>query len=429
MATIWGRRTYSLSRDSDGHREYKVKHLIKAALEDGPYVVLNTPGLPLPGAQWSYGNDFDPWAWCRPTATVQIHEEKEGDKTRWWVVEQTYSTKPPDQNKGGQRCNDTPVENPLLEPMKVSGDYTRYTKEAQYDRFGIPIRNSCHEPVLGPAVEFDESRPTITIEQNVADQQEGLLSLMINTVNGTVLWGLGYRTIKLSSVSWEKKFYGQCSVYYTRKLTFEVNYETWDRVLLDYGSKVLKGKWNKTTRQYELKSINGADPDPYNPTHFQRHRDPDGEVCKIPLNGAGLPAQVVLATNSRAICVFPNAGEPTYKRDYWLPLANSVDDDGIVQVADWVALTTYPPGHIVYLAATATYYVSLVRNSATSPDINPTEWLALTSGYSDAGIWSDAGTYFEGDIVRDLAETGVGTISIQKYRESNFLLLGIPLVL
>ena len=295
MATILhdGQRTWSMTRDSDGHRTYKVKHLVESATTDGPFNVLATAGLFLPGAAWSFDDDFDIWAFCRPDAVVNPINEKEPNK--WWEVEQTFSTKPLN------RCTDTPIEDPLLEPPKVSGSFVKFTTAATHDRFGEPIVNSAHEQFRGPAVEFDDNRPTVKIEMNLAFLDLSLISSMVDTVNDSTLWGLTSRKIKLSNVSWERKVYGECSYYYTLMLEFEINFDTFDRDLLDEGTKVLRGHWSNTTGFWVLDNIAGEEPNSSNPGHFIRFKDRNNENARVILNGSGVPAGVGVGTGSGSV--------------------------------------------------------------------------------------------------------------------------------
>jgi hypothetical protein len=287
-----GRRTMGANRDSDGHREYTVQHLIETSYTDGPAVAMTTPGLPLPGSAWSFGTDNDQWAWCRADARVTIHQEKVGDPTRFWAVEQVFSSKPPEKS----RCQDASIQNPLLEPQDVSGSYTKYTEEATFDRFGRSITTSSHERFRGPQIEFDRNRPTVKIKQNVLNLGANVFSPMIDTVNALPLWGLPPRTIKLSNVSWQRKFYGQCFKYYERTLEFDINFQSFDRFLLDEGTKVLSGRWNRATGEWQTVNVNGLPPNPYNPAHFIRYKDRfTGENSRVVLNGRGLPADATTA--------------------------------------------------------------------------------------------------------------------------------------
>lgn len=259
---VSGQRSWSGSRDEDGHREYKVKHLVLADYTDGPANVLATPGLPLPGSQWFIDGDSDLWAFCLPTASATIHQEKEGDKNRYWIVEQTFST------KLKNRCVEDQIENPLLEPPKISGSFVKYKEEILKDRFGAYITNSAHEQLRGPQVEFDRNTMTVRIEQNVASIYQAMVlpARMMDTLNGFELWGIRYACIKLSNSSWERKYHGQCYIYYTRVLEFEIDlYRSFEREILDEGTKVLHGEWDNTTGEWVVTRIGGL-PKPATPT-------------------------------------------------------------------------------------------------------------------------------------------------------------------
>lgn len=294
MATeiIDGQRTWSMTRDDEGHRDYKIAHLVRCDYTDGPANVINTAGLPLPGSVWNFDADYDPWAFCRPTATVSIHMEREGDPANYWKVEQTFSTRPL------KKCQDTPFEDPLLEPIKISGTFSKYQEEATHDRYGMPVVTSSFEQIRGPSVEFDRNRPTVRMEMNVAGLNLGLLASMVDNVNDAPLWGLLRRCVKLSNVSWEQKYYGQCYLYYTLSMDFDINFETFDRELLDEGYKVLNGEWDGDN--WVLKNIvdkNGNDlgpPDFMNPAHYDLAVDKKGNPMKILLNGEGLPATSIV---------------------------------------------------------------------------------------------------------------------------------------
>lgn len=285
-------RVWGGERDEVGYRQYKIKWLVLGDYDDGPATVLNTPGLPLPGAPWFFGNDNDPWVWCRPNAVVQIHEEKEGEPNLWWTVEQTFSNKPLEFSE--QRCQDLSIDNPLLELPKISGTFVKFMEEATHDRFNRPTCTSSFEQIRGPQNEWDRNRPTVHIELNVPIFHLPTLAQMVDTVNDAPLWGLLPRMIKLSTVTWSRQYYGLCYVYYTLAMDFDINFETFDRIVLDEGSKALDGKWNRLTGYYHLNNINGAPPDPFNPGHFVRFKDRNGENCRTLLNGRGLPAGVTV---------------------------------------------------------------------------------------------------------------------------------------
>jgi len=284
-ATLVGPRSWSGSRDDQTFTEYELVWLVRTTdTLDGPNVVMNCPGLPTVGSTWNIGNDSDQWAYCYPTLKVTMHGVQEGMPGYLWTVAQKFSTKPL------IRCNDTPVQDPMQEPMKISGSFVKYTQEYRYDRFGNFLTNSALELLRGPDTEFDANRPTVRIEQNVLSLDLPTFSAMVDCVNAYPLWGLPARCIKLSEPTWERKTVGTCSYYYTRTLNFDINFNTFDRYVGDFGTMVLKGQWNTTTGAYVVSR--GADRT--NPQHFMRYVDIAGNPATVVLNGYGLPAGTTL---------------------------------------------------------------------------------------------------------------------------------------
>lgn len=282
LVGTFGRMGWDGKVDTEGHREYHITFLVKADVLDGPQVVMNTPGLAPIGFFWAYGNDWDPWAICRPDRKIAIHQEKKGDPNRFWTVEQTFSTKPTG------RCQDTTIEDPLLEPPKVSGGFVKYTEEATHDRWGAAIKSSSHEMLRGPNVEFDHNRPTVRIEQNVSLLQLNVFSAMVDTVNDDWLWGLSARKIKLSNASWTRKVLGVCDYYFTRVFEFDVDFRTFDRDLVDEGTKAFgRIKSDSNPPDWEIP----AGWDRCNPLHYTRYKDQTGENARVLLDGNGNPLQ------------------------------------------------------------------------------------------------------------------------------------------
>jgi hypothetical protein len=220
------------------------------------------------------------------------YQKKRGEPHRFWKVTQHFMT-PSLQQK---RCQDTSVENPLNEPDRISGGSSNYTEEAFYDRFGVPYLTSSHELLRGSIVEFDDGKDYIEIEQTVADDEVDTLSSLKHYVNSTNMWGLGKRMVKFSNYTWNRYVYGTCTYYFTRKLRFDIDYTTFDRVALDEGQMVLNGHWEGGSWTLDnLEDDEGNDlgpPDPSNPLHFVRFKDRNGENATVVLDGAGKPADL-----------------------------------------------------------------------------------------------------------------------------------------
>lgn len=231
-------RVWGGGADDEGYRTYGITWIVNCGRKDGPANVMQTPGLPLPGALWQFEDDIDVWAFCYPWMEVEHLAQKEGDPSEWWAVKQKFSTKPM------KRCQDERVENPILEPPKISGGHSRYTHEATHDRHGRMILTSSLERYKGNDVEFDRNRPTFKMEQNVATLGQDVYVPMVDTVNDSPIWGFNERCVKLSTAYFERNVYGKCGYYYTRHFEFEVNHASFDKILPDEGTRVLSGHWD-----------------------------------------------------------------------------------------------------------------------------------------------------------------------------------------
>lgn len=308
----------SLERDSNGDRTYRITYHVRTTdTSDGPAVVITCPGLPSKGDEWEFGNDIDPWAFCLFDGSVRMATDKL--PTRDWYVDFVFSTKLPGEGGSGGSagghptgngstggggspgrgtdgvgsCKTEQTDDPLLVPPTVSGGFIKYVEEAATDRNGFMITNSAFEQFRGPKIEFDNNRPTVSVEQNVADLQLPLLAQFMDCVNDSPMWGNDRRCVKLSNVTWRKLYYGRCYSYYTRRLEFDINTSTFDRRLLDEGTKALNGHWDPITGLWKLDLINGELPDPTDAGHYIVYKDRNGDPGKVVLNGAGIPTGVI----------------------------------------------------------------------------------------------------------------------------------------
>ena len=303
---------WSGERDEYGYRSYTITfRVVTNNVLDGPAVVMQTPGLPRPGSWYFLGNDIDIYVWTR--LNLKVTPTLKSEPNTWWEVEVQVSNKPPDRKEAHNACTGQEIQDPLLTPQKVSGSMVKRTEESVYDRFGNRISNSAQEQLHGPNVQFDQSQPQIRIEQNVPFLDLANVQSMVNSVNAFPMWGLDARMIKLSEFTWERKFWGQCLVYYTRNFTFDIRYDTWDRIIADEGTQVIKGEWDtkkgsSTKGQYKPAddvtyiNIGGQNiPDYTNLANFQRYQDAQGHPAKTLLNGAGMPANYLGDPNQNQV--------------------------------------------------------------------------------------------------------------------------------
>lgn len=436
MSTILlGRSSWSPAQiDAEGHRTYHIKYKVWGETTDGPANALQTPGLPLPGSIWAVDNDLDVYAWCRQETTVT--EEVTDEPNRLFHVEKVFSTKPPDSRKG--RCNDTPIEDPLLEPDRISGDFATSTSEATHNRFARALTNSSWEQIKGQLVEFEGSRFVITVEQNVPALQLGLLNALKDCLNDAPLWGLPARCLKFKAGPWTRKFYGQCYVYFTRSLTIEANAKQsvdqsgnllfdlsgnpiiesgWDRNLLDEGDKAINGHWGVLSKgeiegRWIVDDLNGAAPDRMNPAHFIRVVDSKGAPMHVILDGTGVPVQ--LNDNDYHVrSVTVNNHGVGYAVDDTITLAGGTFTAAAVLKV--TAVLDNPAGQIVGLMGIS----------------NPGVYSVKPANAVAQGSSSGAGTGASFDIEWTEPNKGTqpGNVHVEHYKEANLLLLGIPLVL
>lgn len=428
--------------DDEGHRTYTVRMMVESdSLLDGPNEVRLTPGTPIPGDIYLVNNDLDLWAFCTPKWTATGHDVKEGENVRFWILERTFTTKLPAGGPGQRgRCNDNDIEDPLLEPPRINGSTTNKSEEITNDRFGASVTTSSHEQMRGPQLEFDMPTDKVSIEMNVASMaQINRAYALRNHVNYNQMWGFNPRCIRLAGVSFDVKYYGACYKYYTLKLEFETNPNTFDRDLLDEATKVLNGHWGNVDSgtgtgtgtfavgdTWILDPIGGEPPDPENPSHFIRATDRVGNPMKIVLNGYGVPAEVNVASGARYMAVNANMGAELTDEINWIQIIGGVTPQ------QWDPGQPYKKGNLV-LGTEGDTFIAHMDNEGVQPTMFPTvtaEWeLAVANvgnSISFAGAHDLVTSYTVGQYVSDTSQTNAGYIHVEKYDEANFFLLGIP---
>ncbi len=282
-AAVVGLAGWALTIDDQGFRDYKADWKVRSNdVLDGPSVISFASGLPVIGSPWEFGNDVDDWCFCRPQCEIKpiINEERQLD----WMVSQTFSNRPM------ARCQDVQIDNPLLEPFRIGGSFVTSTVEATHNYDGSAIRTSSWEVVRGSAVEKDTSLPTVNIGYNISDNPLAVFASMMHCLNDAPLWGLAPRCVKLSNCVWSRATYGVCTFYYIIDYEFQVDYNTFDRQVLDVGTRVLASGGN-----------------PANPRHFVAYKgDSDDEKGTVILkngvawNGSGSPGSINIAKYSEA---------------------------------------------------------------------------------------------------------------------------------
>lgn len=425
MATVFrGLRSWKMSRDEEGQRTYDATFLVESDdPADGPSVVSVTPNLPRAGDFWGFGNDNDQFAYAQLTADYAPLGATEGGNKQW-LVTIPFTTK--NQSK---RCKDEQIEDPLQIADRVSGNFVKYQEEATSDRFGQPIVNSAHEQVRGPQIEFDANRASIKIEQNVPDLQLPLIVSLIDHLNGDVLWGLPRRCVKFSNFSFEVKYQGQCYKYYTRTLEFDCFPETFDKDLLDEGTKALNGEWDKTApNRWKLINVGGQPPNRMNPAHYTRYKDRKGENAKVLLDGSGTPYDpTVDITTGCAQCSEADGSTPIRWSAY--AYDSSVQETIQYTLTYQTGCTWVDPNgaqHTLEYSPLGNQW--LLTDESVTPNrfytLPGVQWNCLGPNTMTRSPSSTGGP--DSVIVYAQADSQPGSIHVEKYQEGNLLLLGIP---
>jgi hypothetical protein len=231
----------SCTRSEEGHRTYTITwHVQTNDVLDGPAAVLSDWVLPNVGDTYSLGNDEDAWAFCTPELNIAPHPGvTERDPCIDWIITQTFTSKPT------WRCQTFPIENPLLEPYQISGDFTHEQREAKVDRFGNILRHPNWQPIIGPQVEQKYSWPTVSIAFNSSTLPLSTYVLLINKVNDAPLWEHPARAVRFIDAKWERLLYGTCFYYFRTTYTFEFNLEGFDPKIPATGTVELREGGNK----------------------------------------------------------------------------------------------------------------------------------------------------------------------------------------
>lgn len=206
-----------------GEREYRRVFVAKSTnkLLDGPRTIRTTNGIPQIGTTYAVSpTDTDSGA-----RVVDIDPRPLDDGGYNWEVDVTYSSKFDDS---------AALNNPLSAPAEFSGSFARYSAPFVKDIIsGFAVRNSAGEP-FNPPVEVDDSRPVFTIKRNEGGYNLQRAIDYQDSVNSDVFLGIGAGLVKISNISFNRKFHNALE-YYEITYEFECRREGWYVDILDIG--------------------------------------------------------------------------------------------------------------------------------------------------------------------------------------------------
>lgn len=244
-----GLHAQGFSRDEKGHREYTVTWKVQTDDSlDGPQKISQCPGMFAVGDTYALDNDEDAWAFCTPEMTIVPNPDtREADPLFDYLVTQSFTTSPT------KRCQANPIENPLLEPYTISGDFASEQREPKVDKDGKPLIHPNFQQITGSQIQQKYSWPTISIGFNSATLPLSTYVLLINKVNDAPLWELPARCVRFIDAKWERLLYGSCFYYYRTTYTFEFDLDSFDKPVPAFGTTRLREGGDKTNpNDFEL---------------------------------------------------------------------------------------------------------------------------------------------------------------------------------
>lgn len=206
--------------DEQGVRRWTITYVvITDEPQDGPLIAMTASGIPRFFARYSFGNEQDRGA-HRGACQAQLRSV---DKSRkLWHVTATFSSRASDRPP-----DEALVDDPLLLPAEVSGDFTTTLVPVTKDKDGNRVANTIGDPFDGAS--RTSSNRTLTISKNYGDSSIiANLENYLDCVNSAPFFGKGPRYWRLSRAPWKEQYRGSGWPYYRVTFEFECNKDTWD---------------------------------------------------------------------------------------------------------------------------------------------------------------------------------------------------------
>jgi hypothetical protein len=197
-------------------RQFKVR--TDSNLDEGA-VILAAPGVPRP---------FDPYltnAGIDLTALAQTVEPHQTESPKLWMVDVLYSTETGDSTRSDP--------NPLNRPIEVTFAFSKQTRAAVKDRNDVAVVNSAGFP-FDPPIEYDDSRPILTITRNEGSFDVNVPLQYRDAVNTDNFLGFAAPQVKVGAITQSLQY--ESGVSFARvTYEFEIKSEGWRHKVLDQG--------------------------------------------------------------------------------------------------------------------------------------------------------------------------------------------------
>lgn len=137
--------------------------------------------------------------------------------------------------------------NPVHMPTRFRVDFTTAEIAAFEDVDGNPIVNSAGDP-YDPPLMREVTRGTLTVQRNEQPSAVNLATLaaLSNTINVAVWNGFPAKTVRLAPLKLPDIQYCQVTnaYYFPMEYTFDINFDTWVRQVINAGFRELDGSGN-----------------------------------------------------------------------------------------------------------------------------------------------------------------------------------------
>lgn len=214
----------SLSWDEKFHRSYTSKYQVICSYTASPREAANAPGIPAYGSSYVWYSDVDLWAFCKSVEVTPGERIKDpagsSEDMRVFILTVKHSSIPFEGSNDGE----TSRENPLDDPIVISGSFSPFKRTVQLDEAGDPILNAAKFP-YDPAPQIDDAYDTLRISYNTATINLAQRASFRGCVNSTGIWGLDERQAKITRWDWSILRAGNSLEYVKHTFEFLISYQ------------------------------------------------------------------------------------------------------------------------------------------------------------------------------------------------------------
>jgi hypothetical protein len=190
--------------DDKFHRNYVSTYHVCIPHWAGPFSAVQAVGIPAYGSNYTWGADFDLWAFATSYSAGFDPDENcvvSGIKCHKYEVIVTHTTTPTDYPSGILR------DDPITYPPRISGSFANFSVPAYRDKDDAPVVNTATE-LFDNTPEIEDSHDTLNLEFVTPTINLAQRSDFRNSVNSEPIWGLGIRQVKLISWTYKILWYG-----------------------------------------------------------------------------------------------------------------------------------------------------------------------------------------------------------------------------